>query len=409
MSGEQTGIVWKRMPNMASGGSGPAGDPSTDYSNFGARLTREFVIEGGEGETSPVVAGSVLTVYEMPAGLLKHPTPIELQLFEPPLYLPETPTTPVRQAPRIGRIHARVFYSIGNSGQMRLDCDWLGSVPIVAHKSLIVQAVMDRYVAGSDPDEWDAAFVYSDSTDDGDPGDTMVSFDTPFPEVGTPLASNPPGKAYLSRVGADSPPPLFVPPDAGDFASTHDPIVFQLGWGSTAVRFAVSAVVVHDTYVEFTLAGLAIGSATTMLEALGNGDPVIVRFDDVTERERIELNMGVLIGERPPKAPPTYTFPTVAVDSQGSASFPVPAQARKLRCALRWGEESGSTPDAPLGQYFFAFINRSFGPLGWIDAASAREALFGDGVFVPPGTHAVQFDNRSPDAARVTACFVLGL
>jgi hypothetical protein len=408
-AGSQEGIVWKRLPNMASGGGGgPAGDPSKDYSQFGARLQREFSPHSGaEGSWESLhigVAGSVLPVYEMPDGLLRVPTPLELQLFEAPLYLPEAPTTPTHLLPRIGRVHARIFYSIGNTGLIRVDCDWLGSVPIVAHKSLAVYAVTDRFAAGADPNYWEAAYTFSDSTDDDDPGAATVAFDTPFPEVSGSLSADPPATAYVSRAGLSSDPAAFV--------GTHDSLVLQMSWGvsATAVRYYVTSVVEQPGYLVVSLGGLAPGSATSMVEAIADGDPVIVRFEDVaTARTRIDVAVGVLVGSRPPTALPTYTYETTAVAAAGSAAFAVPAFARKLRCSLKWGEASGSTPDAPLGQYFFAFMNRAFGALGWIDAASARESLFGEGLHVPPGTHAVQFDNRSAEAASITPSFVLGL
>jgi hypothetical protein len=397
MAGQQ-GIVWKDFPGLPmAGGAGRSGDrDAPDYSRFGARLQRETYIR------DPFTA---ISVYEMPDDLFRVPTPLELQLFEPALYLPEAPTVPTRLSSPLGRLHARIFWSIGNSGPMRIDCDWCGSVPIVAHKSLSVAVVADRFSAVDNPTVFDSDYHYSDGLSDGNPGSGQISFDDHFPESGSPINA-PPTFAYLSRESLTA-------EDASDFTSsqTNERMRLDLNFGTAGVlQFHVSSVEEHADYLKLELSGLA-SVDHNMPEDLTDGDAVTVTlsWEDSAPTTRIDVALGLVIGSRPSPSPPTYTFPATPIEPDASATFPVPAFARKLRCSIKWGEADGSSPDAALGQYFVAFTSRGFGALAWIDAASAREALFGEGVAVPPGTHAVAISNRSPDAISVLPSFILGL
>jgi hypothetical protein len=398
MSGEQTGIVWKKFPGlpMADGRGAGTDKAAPDYSRFGARFQRETSIRD---------PGSAFAVYEMPDDLLRAPTPLELQLFEPSLYLPEAPTVPARLSSPLGRLHARIFWSVGNSGPMRLDCDWQGSVPLVAHKSLNVAVVADQFSTATYPTQFVGDYNFSDGTSNADPGTNQISFDALFPEAGTPINS-PPTFAYLNRVSVAGDPAVFTS------TQTNQRMKMQLHWGSgNFLHFWVASVEEHATYLKIGLAGLSSLDITMPPEALGDGDPldVTLTWDDAPVATRIDVAVGLVIGSRPAPASPTYTYPATPLATTETASFPVPAFARRLRLAIKWGEAEGSAADAALGQYFVAFISRGFGALGWIDAASAREALFGEGLPVPPGTHAVMFDNRSPDALDVMPSFVLEL
>jgi hypothetical protein len=401
MSGYE-GIVWTDFAvPMAGGGSAKSaksgGSATPDYARFGARLQRDVNL---------TAAGTVIPVYEMPGDLLRAPSSIELQLFEPPLFLPEAPITPARLSSPFGRLHARIFYSVGNTGLIRVDCDWHGSVPIVAHKSLSVAVVADRFYAGPDgPSLWESDYTFVASTAPGDPGAHGFSFNAALPDVGDPITA-PPTIAYVSRDSVSA-------EDIRDFTATQTNQTMRLTveWGAGAeLRFRVASIVEHATYIEFVLSGLTtIG--TTMPEALADDSAIAARvsWEDSPSATRIDVAVGLLVGSPPSASPPSYTFAATPIAASSTAAFPVPAFARKLRCSFKWGDTPGSIADAPLGQWFVSFMTRGFDALSWIDGASAREALFGDGVFVPPGTQWIVIDNRAADPITVTPSFVLGL
>lgn len=102
-------------------------------------------------------------------------------------------------------------------------------------------------------------------------------------------------------------------------------------------------------------------------------------------------------------APPTeellqLTVPVEGVEIDSFREVLVPPLARKVNLLLRYGNE-GAPGDAPLGQLFVAFVGRHDRSLSYIDAMSAREALFGVGLLVPAGATKVMLSNRSADAS----------
>jgi hypothetical protein len=90
------------------------------------------------------------------------------------------------------------------------------------------------------------------------------------------------------------------------------------------------------------------------------------------------------------------TVPVAAVAIDAYRELVIPPLARKLNLLLRYGNE-GAPGDAPLGQLFVAFVGRHDRSLSYIDAMSAREALFGVGLVVPAGATQLILSNRSTD------------
>lgn len=78
-------------------------------------------------------------------------------------------------------------------------------------------------------------------------------------------------------------------------------------------------------------------------------------------------------------------------------SFPVHSLARRVCLMLKYGASEDLPGDAPLGQIFLAFVGKFGRSLCYIDAMSAREALFGAGLPIPAGTSQLVVSNRSDD------------
>jgi hypothetical protein len=85
----------------------------------------------------------------------------------------------------------------------------------------------------------------------------------------------------------------------------------------------------------------------------------------------------------------------------------IPNFARRVTLLLKYG--SVGSGDAPLAQLFVAFKLPHQGSQGFIDALSARAALFGDGLPIPHGAEAIVLTNASADVVSMGAIFHLGL
>jgi hypothetical protein len=380
---------------------------------------------GGSGGVNPQelgahvgVAVSVLDwspfttrrVLELPSETLALPTPLAVHLYQPPYYWPDARVATRVQA-LAGHLHARIRYGVGLSGVLRLDCDWGGSVPIVAHRMLEVDVVGDRFTDVVPVTHWeDTNYAYSDSLASGDPGQGLVRFDVLFPGAGVAVTSaNAPTVVRLSRYnvagdlggGSNPDPYLFV----GGGIHTGTGLTFKISWGTSFISLAVVGEMQTDGD------GIELGLslvAGTINETLADAETVTVRIDRATPT-RLDVSAAIILGDRAPHQPPTYTYARRTIATEQFESFGVPAFGRRVRLHFIYGEEVGTPADAPLGQYFMTFVAPDGQNLGWIDAASSRESVFGEGVWIPPGAADVRFDNRSPDPVRVMPQFVLGL
>jgi hypothetical protein len=84
-------------------------------------------------------------------------------------------------------------------------------------------------------------------------------------------------------------------------------------------------------------------------------------------------------------------------DGQRWHAFPVQSMARRVNLILKYGDDEDAPGDAPLGQIFLAFVTKFDRSLCYIDAMSAREALFGAGMPIPAGASKLVVSNRSAD------------
>jgi hypothetical protein len=121
----------------------------------------------------------------------------------------------------------------------------------------------------------------------------------------------------------------------------------------------------------------------------------------------VRLAVTVGLNAEPPPFPPQMTVPPAQVDAGASRTIPIPSFARRLTLLARYGDEVSG--DAPLGQIFVAFGVPFVGSLGFIDAATSSDALFGDGLVIPHGATEIVLSNASSGVLRLGAVFHLGL
>lgn len=122
-----------------------------------------------------------------------------------------------------------------------------------------------------------------------------------------------------------------------------------------------------------------------------------------------------------PAHPPTLTFlPYEAITRNTFRSLVVPPMARRVSLLARYGQQplngvanfpayGGGTGPAPLSQIYLEFMDEMGGVDTWIDAFSAREALFGAGVPIPEGATQLELVNGSSETLRLGAVFHLGV
>lgn len=94
-----------------------------------------------------------------------------------------------------------------------------------------------------------------------------------------------------------------------------------------------------------------------------------------------------------------YTVIPQPVATDGYIEIPVHPFARRVNLLLKYGnsESEEASGDPPLGQILIAWGMKYGGSVGYIDAMSAREALFGQGHPVPFGASSLVLSNRSAD------------
>lgn len=114
----------------------------------------------------------------------------------------------------------------------------------------------------------------------------------------------------------------------------------------------------------------------------------------------VEVSATVLADAPRPGGSISLTVPPVAVPRPTGERFyvfPIYALARRVNLLLKYGDDPDAPGDAPLGQIFVAFVGKYDQSLCYIDAMSAREALFGPGLPVPAGVSKLVVSNRSDD------------
>lgn len=112
----------------------------------------------------------------------------------------------------------------------------------------------------------------------------------------------------------------------------------------------------------------------------------------------IEIAASVMADAPRPAATLALTVQPQLVGVDESIEIPVHPFARRVNLLAKYGN-AGAPGDAPLGQFFLAWLNKLNLSLGYIDAMSAREALFGPGLPVPFGVDTLVLTNRSADAS----------
>lgn len=110
-----------------------------------------------------------------------------------------------------------------------------------------------------------------------------------------------------------------------------------------------------------------------------------------------------------PRIPATYTVPVAEVVSGAYRTIPLPALAQRVSLLTRYGNDPLDPGDAPLGQIFVSFGTESGNAMGYVDAMSARETLFGAGLSIPAGAVDVVLVNLSPDPVDLGAIFHLAV
>lgn len=118
----------------------------------------------------------------------------------------------------------------------------------------------------------------------------------------------------------------------------------------------------------------------------------------------IEIAATVLADAPRPGGSLALTVPPVAVPTPLGVrfkEFPIHAYARRVNLILKYGDDPDAPGDAPLGQIFLAFVGKFGRSLCYIDAMSAREALFGAGMPIPAGVSKLVVSNRSDDDTMV--------
>lgn len=112
--------------------------------------------------------------------------------------------------------------------------------------------------------------------------------------------------------------------------------------------------------------------------------------------QAIKLAAVVLAGGVRPASLPTLTERTATVATDATVTLPIPPLARRVSLLAIYGNE-GAEGDIPLGELFVAFASLAGNALAYIDAMSAREALFGAGLPIPAGAFDLGLSNRSDD------------
>ena len=112
----------------------------------------------------------------------------------------------------------------------------------------------------------------------------------------------------------------------------------------------------------------------------------------------VDIAATVMADAPPAKSLLQLTVPIADVEPDQFRELLIPSRARRVNLLLRYGDE-GASGDAPLGQLFLAFAGRQGRAVTYIDAMSAREALFGVGLPVPAGAVKLVLSNRSPDTS----------
>lgn len=110
----------------------------------------------------------------------------------------------------------------------------------------------------------------------------------------------------------------------------------------------------------------------------------------------IEIGAVVIADAPRPPGTPRLTILPADVEPNASLSLAVPPFAARVNLLARYGNE-GAPGDAPLGQIFLAWVTLQGHSIGYIDAMSAREALFGAGLPVPYGVATLVLTNLSAD------------
>lgn len=138
---------------------------------------------------------------------------------------------------------------------------------------------------------------------------------------------------------------------------------------------------------------------------------VTVRTDGAISAQAQPIKIAAVVladGDRPATLP-TLTELTEAVPTDETYTLLVPSFARRVSLLVLYGNE-GAPGDAPLGELFVAFVSAAGNAIAYIDAMSAREALFGSGLPIPNGTREIALSNRSDDASvRLGVVWHLGV
>lgn len=114
----------------------------------------------------------------------------------------------------------------------------------------------------------------------------------------------------------------------------------------------------------------------------------------------IDISAQVIADAPRPGGSLSLTVSPLAVPSPTGvrfAEYPIHPFARRVNLMLKYGNDPDAPGDAPLGQIFLAFVGKFGRSLCYIDAMSAREALFGAGLPIPAGVSKLVVSNLSTD------------
>ncbi|MET0795296.1 MAG: hypothetical protein ABW061_27505, partial [Polyangiaceae bacterium] len=125
----------------------------------------------------------------------------------------------------------------------------------------------------------------------------------------------------------------------------------------------------------------------------------------------VQVHAVVAVGPaaHPPYPPQLTTEPDwVQPGDEEARQLEIPPYARRVSLLARFG--SGGSPDIPLGQLIVGFANNRGTAINWIDAATAREALFsGDGLPLPANAAVIVLTNKSDDPIELGVLWHLGV
>lgn len=328
--------------------------------------------------------------------------------------------------------------------------------------------VPQEVLAGASTETLNGQFWRFDGSSiaDEDPGEGLIRFDVVLPEhdgLGPPLELTEvqgPATVYLSRTGEGG---LGVDPQA--WLDEHgNPIPFpaEFLFGQSYLRFIVTSIDVEPTYLKlhvtmtsghfenptvatgeplaytFTVpAGETLANAAVFARVRYeagkaqeqqfdcdwcNGFQVWARRFELWRVSRradvaqayasgtVRVHAVVAVGPAAhPPFPPQLTNEPEEVPASADRELTIPAYARRLSLLTRYGA-GGSPTDIPLGQIVVGFANNRGTAITWIDAISAREALFGgDGLPIPANASAVVITNKSPDPLDLGVLWHLGV